>query len=185
MIQTISISEKESQWIEQAKADPAAFQPLYEYYYKTIFLFVLHRVGEKELCADITSQVFLKALQSIKRFEYRGLPFSAWLYRIALNEINTYFRKTAKQRYVTIEEVHLGLLHAEMMEDFSVEHLYHRLEELLQHLETDELQLLELRFFESRPFKEVALILNISEVYAKTKTYRVLDKLKKLFTQKK
>lgn len=181
MIQTASISEGESQWIEQAKVNPSAFRPLYENYYKTIFLFVLHRVGERELCADITSQVFLKALQNIKRFQHKGLPFSAWLYRIAINEINDFFRSQAKHRFITIEEKQLLALHTDLTDELSMEHLQLRLEELLQRLDPDELHLLELRFFESRPFKEVAAILNITEVYAKVKTYRTLDKLKKYF----
>lgn len=185
MIQTSRILENEQHLIEQAKLDAEAFRPLYDYYYKTIFLFILHRVGEKELCADLTSQVFLKALQNIKRYQYRGMPFSAWLYRIAINEINNFFRGQAKQRYVAIEETQLRALHTELTDDFSMEQLQIRLEKLLQRLEPDELHLLELRFFESRPFKEVAAILNISEVYAKVKTYRTLDKLKKYFTGRK
>jgi RNA polymerase sigma-70 factor (ECF subfamily) len=181
MIRTLKTLENEPDLIEQAKLSAEAFRPLYDHYYKTIFLFIFHRVGEKELCADLTSQVFLKALQNIKRYQYKGLPFSAWLYRIAINEINDFFRSQAKQRYVAIEETQLHALHAELTEEFSVEHLQIRLEELLQRLEPDELHLLELRFFESRPFKEVAAILNISEVYAKVKTYRTLEKLKKYF----
>jgi RNA polymerase sigma-70 factor (ECF subfamily) len=181
MIQTSKTLENEPDLIERAKLNAEAFRPLYDHYYKTIFLFILHRVSEKELCADLTSQVFLKALQNIKRYQYKGLPFSAWLYRIAINEINDFFRSQAKQRYVAIEETQLQALHVELTEEFSIEHLQIRLEELLQRLEPDELHLLELRFFESRPFKEVAAILNISEVYAKVKTYRTLEKLKKYF----
>jgi RNA polymerase sigma-70 factor (ECF subfamily) len=137
------------------------------------------------VCADITSQVFLKVLQNIKRYQFRNLPFSAWLYRIAINEINDFFRHQARQRFVTIEEDQLQILHTELMEDFSIDYLHKRLSEMLQRLEVDELHIIELRFFEERPFKEVAIILNISEVYAKVKTYRILDKLKKYFTDKK
>ena len=185
MIQTSQTLESELQLIEKAKENAASFRPLYDLYYKSIFLFILHRVGERQLCADLTSQVFLKALQNIKRYQFRGLPFSAWLYRIAVNEINDFFRRQSKQRYVTIEAEQINTLHAEMMEDLSADNLQQRLQELLQRLESDELYLIELRFFEERPFKEVADILNISEVYAKVKTYRTLDKLKKLFTDKK
>ena len=177
--------EQEIALIEAAKVKAAAFKPLYERHYKSIFLFILHRVGEKELCADITSQVFLKALQNIKGFQFKNVPFSAWLYRIAINEINDFFRHQTKHRYVTIDENQLQTLHAELMEDFSIDHLQQRLHKILQRLNPDELHLIELRFFESRPFKEVATILNISEVYAKVKTYRILNKLKKYFTEKK
>ena len=58
------IQEEES-LIHQSQADPEAFRPLYEKYFKRIFLFVHHRVGDKDLTSDITSQVFLKALLKI------------------------------------------------------------------------------------------------------------------------
>ena len=67
----------EEELIKKAQADPALFKPLYEAYYKQIFLFILHRIGEKELTADVASQVFLKALLNIGRFRFKGLPFSA------------------------------------------------------------------------------------------------------------
>ena len=107
------------------------------------------------------------------------------MYRIAINAINDCFRQQARHRYVTIEENQLQTLHTELTEDFSIDHLQQRLGEMLQRLDPDELHVIELRFFESRPFKEVAMILNVSEVYAKVKTYRILDKLKKYFTEKK
>jgi RNA polymerase sigma-70 factor, ECF subfamily len=87
---------KEQDDIKRSQTDPEAFKPLYEKYFKKIFLFVLRRVGEKEIARDITQQVFLKALNSIRKFQLRGLPFSAWLFRIAINECNDYFRKSKK-----------------------------------------------------------------------------------------
>lgn len=185
MVQTTQQIEHESSLIEKAKKDVAAFRPLYDFYYKPIFLFVHHRVGKKDLSADLTSQVFLKALQNINRYQFRGLPFSAWLYRIALNEVTDFFRRQSKHRYVTIEEEQLNNFHIELMDNFSIDHLHDRLEEMLQRLDSDELHIIELRFFEERPFKEMAQILGISEIYSKVKTYRVLDKLRKHFTAKK
>ncbi len=88
--------EQEAIDIRRSQTDPEAFKPLYEKYFKKIFLFVLRRVNEKEIARDITQQIFLKALNSIRKFQLRGLPFSAWLFRIAINECNDYFRKTKK-----------------------------------------------------------------------------------------
>ena len=62
-----------------------------------------------------------------------------------------------------------------------LEDLRKRLPDILQRLSVTELQIIELRFFEQRPYKEVADILGISEIYAKVKVYRILDKMKKLF----
>jgi len=76
-------------------------------------------------------------------------------------------------------------LHDELTADSSVQDLEERLPGILQKLSVDELQLIELRFFEQRPFKEIASILSITETYAKVKVYRVLDKMKKYFLQQK
>jgi RNA polymerase sigma-70 factor (ECF subfamily) len=157
------------------------YSTLYEKYFKRIFLFVHHRIGEKSLSADITSQVFLKALVNLPGYSFRGLPFSAWLFRIALNECNDFFRKNKRYRLVTMEEGMVEHLHEELTSETRLEDLRQRLPDILQRLSVSELQLIELRYFEQRPFKEVADILGISEIYAKVKLYRILEKMKKLF----
>jgi RNA polymerase sigma-70 factor (ECF subfamily) len=180
--QTIEQVLTEDDHIRRAREKPEAFRPIYEKYYKPIFLFVLHRVGDKELTADITSQVFLKALVNLEKYKFRGLPFSSWLYRIASNECNNHFRQTKRARTVVLEEYHAEHLYEEMFGEEFREELRQRLPLILEKLKPDELQLIELRFLEGRQFKEVAEILNITETYAKVRTYRVLDKMKKLFT---
>ncbi len=173
--------EQEAIDIKRSQTDPEAFKPLYEKYFKKIFLFALRRVEEKELARDITQQVFLKALNSIRKFQLRGLPFSAWLFRIAINECNDYFRKSKKARLVTIDEQITESLFEEMMADNRMDELKLRLPVILKTLTPDELQLIEFRFFEQRSFREIGLLLDVTETYAKVKTYRALDKMKKRF----
>ena len=179
----VSVAEDENDvaLILRAKKDPENFRPIYEKYYKKIFVFVLYRVGDKALCADITSQVFLKALLNVAKFEYKGVPISAWLYRIALNECNDFFRKSKRARFVAIENSGIQNLHEGLTNETRIEDLQQRLPVILAQLSPDELHLLELRYFEQRPFKEVANILGITETYAKVKVYRLLDKMKTLF----
>lgn len=164
--------------IEKAKKNPVHFEELYNAHFKSVFLFVLKRVGEKSDAADITSQVFLKALSNLKRFKHVGAPFSSWLLKIAHNETLYHFRKTAKRRSVLISEEVLNNVNEEAGLD--LENLYAKLSLALQELRTETLELIELRFFEQRPFKEIATILNISENNAKVKTYRAIDQLRKL-----
>jgi len=183
-IQQTDQTENEEAVILQSQLDPEAFRPLYEKYFKRIFLFILHRVGEKAIAADITSQVFLKALINIRKFSFRGLPFSAWLFRIALNECNDFFRKNKRYRFVTMEDSMVEHLYDELTAETRLEDLRHQLPAILQKLSVTELQIIELRFFEQRPFKEVADILGITETYAKVKVYRILEKMKKLFLRK-
>lgn len=183
-IQRKEEAQDEKSLILKSQADPEAFRPLYEKYFKRIFLFVHHRIGEKSLTADITSQVFLKALLNLHKYSFRGLPFSAWLFRIALNECNDFFRKNKRHRLVTMEEEMVDHLYEELTAETKLEDLRQRLPSILEKLEVEELQLIELRFFEQRPFKEVADITGITETYAKVKVYRILDKMKKLFLKK-
>ena len=176
-----NVAEDEERLIRNAQKDPAAFRPLYEKYFRKIFVFIHHRVGEKSLTADLTSQVFLKALLNLSKFEFRGFPFSAWLFRIALNECNDFFRKTKRFRFVAVEEHVMEELHQELTSETTLYDLQAKLPHILEKLSLDELQIIELRFFDQRPFKEVAEILGITETYAKVRTYRILDKMKKYF----
>jgi RNA polymerase sigma-70 factor, ECF subfamily len=175
---------REEEVIEKARKDPAHFRSLYEKYFRPIFLFILHRVGDKELSADLTSQVFLKALQKLNQYQSRGFPFSSWLFRIAVNECNDFFRKTKRSRMVVLDDSHAETLYEEMFGSERLDELKAKLPYILERLNEDELQFIQLRFIEERPFKEVAEILEISENYAKVKTYRILDKMKKIFTGK-
>jgi RNA polymerase sigma-70 factor, ECF subfamily len=174
----------EEEVIKKAKVYPQAFKPIYEKYHKTIFLFVFHRLGDKQITADLTSQVFLKALVSIGKFQFRGLPFSSWLYRIAVNECNDFFRKTKRERLVVLDDHHAETLYEEMFGNETMNELKSKLPFILEKLKPDELQFIELRFLEGKPFKEMADILEISETYAKVRTYRILEKMKKLFLNK-
>ena len=174
---------QEEELIRRAQADPAAFQPLYENYYKPIFRFVHRRIGDKDLTADVTSQVFLKALLHIRGFKFRGVPFSAWLYRVAVNECAEFFRKHKRERLVVLEDESVGLLYEEIFADDMLEEWKRKLPAILEQLDADQLQVIELRFLENRPFREVAHILGITESYAKIRTYRILRKMERIFIE--
>lgn len=170
--------------IEQAQLNPEKFAVLYDRYYKPIFLFVFKRVNDENSTADITSVVFLKALVNIKKYQYKGVPFSAWLYRIAFNEINMYFRKSNADRFVSMEHSGISNLLSEVKEETASE-AQNRMMNVIKKLNIEDLQLLELRFFEEHSFAEVAQIVGITENNAKVKVYRILDKLKKLMGNKR
>lgn len=172
----------EEKLILAAQADRAKFQPLYQKYYTQILKFVYQRVTTKDDAYDITQQVFLQAMVSLNKYELRGFPFSSWLYRIAINELNQAFRKHEKQRGINLEEKHLKDIAHEINE--GSEELEKVLLEALTTLEEDDFQLVEMRFFEKRAFKEIGEILNITEANAKMKLYRILDKLKPVLEAK-
>ncbi len=175
------------EWIEiqAAQANKANFKPLYNRYFEQIFRFIYKRTADENLASDICSQVFLKALQKLDKYQNKGVPFSAWLYRIASNEVTQHFRNTQKERVVSLETKQItGLMEASGFDTIAFENTTEetRLNKIIQQLdqlsETD-LQLIEMRFFELRPFKEIAEILEITESNAKVKTYRILERLKK------
>ena len=173
----------EQELVTAAKSSPDAFAPLYDKYYKPIFLFIFRRTEDEDLTADLTQHVFIAAMINIKRYEFKGVPFSAWLYRIALNEISMYFRKTKKERTISIEQNDIKNIFEEVKENENEEKI-NKLTAVLAKLKPDEMQLVELRFFEQHAFAEIGLILGISENNAKVKMYRLLDKLKKLLTNR-
>ncbi|HXP49586.1 MAG TPA: sigma-70 family RNA polymerase sigma factor [Bacteroidia bacterium] len=175
----------EQKEIEAAKADPAQFEVLYNRYYEPILQFVYKRVEGKEAAFDITSQVFLNAMLKLAQFRFMGTPFSSWLYRIALNEINTLYRKDKVQRSIKVEEDELKSVIHEINPDDDIDAQYNRVKEVLADYEEEDIQLIELRFFEKRAFKEIGDIMNMTENNAKVKLYRLLDKLKSQLTLSK
>lgn len=169
--------------VDAAKKDVEHFGKLYDKYFNAIFQYVFRRTEDEDATADITSQTFLKALQNLKKYEYRGLPFSAWLFRIATNEINRYFRKTKKTSLFSIEESRIRDLVAETGDDH-IDDKVRSLINVLKEAPTQLVEILELRFFEERGFQEISYILNISESAAKMRTYRALDKLREIMVIK-
>ncbi|UII22124.1 RNA polymerase sigma factor [Fulvivirga ligni] len=109
-----------------------------------------------------------------------GLPFSAWLYRIASNEVNKHFNKSKRNKIFSVEEDRVFELFERTDSDFSEEQIMLLLA-TLKELPTETIEVLELRFFEERSFKEIAFILNIGESGAKMRLYRAVEKLKKHF----
>lgn len=161
-----AISEDEA-LIEAAKRQPERFKPLYEKYYAAILKFVYRRVVSKDDAYDVTQQVFLQAMVNLHKYEYRGLPFSSWLYRIAVNELNQLFRKGSKMRGVNIDTEEIGEMVEEMFGNITIQEKEDVLTRTLLQLEENEYQIVEMRFFEKRQFKEIGDILNITEASAK------------------
>jgi len=171
---------KEWELIKAATKESRFFEALYHKHYNQIFRFVYSRTRDKELTTDITSDVFLKAMVNIKSYSFKGSPFIAWLIRIALNEVSQYYRKTSRSRVVSIDGENLVFFLKEIDTQPQSENL-ELVAKLMEHLEMEEMNLIELRIFESRPFKEIGDILGITENNAKVRFYRIIEKLKKVY----
>ena len=143
---TVSTEAMEAEWeeIKAAKINPAAFRPLYNRYYQSIFRYIYKRTTEESLTADICSQVFMKAMKKIEGYSYQGVPFSAWLFRIASNEVAQHYRSTKKHRVVSVEDANLS----DMMEEIEEGNSQNRRQYLLASLEElkqKDLEIIELR----------------------------------------
>lgn len=170
----------ERELIAKAQRDHRHFGPLYEHYFEQMYRFVFKRLGgNEEIAGDLTQQTFIKAMANLTKYEDRGLPFSAWLYRIAQNEVNMYFRSQKKAYTVEITDRMLGAVLEEAGTSNYTQEDLDQLIEIINNLEESHADLIELRFFQELSFKEIAEIYGISEANAKMKTYRLLEKINK------
>ncbi len=102
-ISTQHILDKERELVEKSKVDKSAFAELYASYAERLYNYVYSRVHNREDAEDLTSLTFMLALEAIEKYEWRNLPFGAWLFRIASNQIAVYYRK--KRNLQSIEDL--------------------------------------------------------------------------------
>ena len=170
--------EEEIDIINQCRSDISKFKPLYDAYHHQILNYIYHKVMDKELAADICSQVFLNAMSGIKKYKIQNIPFSSWLYKIAFNETQMYFRRSKKHRFVILDEKIIDGLH-EKLHEFDKVALLNSIEYLVGHLSSKDLELIELSYYENKSFREIGTILCCSENTAKVRSHRLMMKLKK------
>lgn len=169
-------SEQELVIIKKSRTDPGQFTPLYEKYYRMIYSYAFKKLAGDERAADITADTFFKAMTRIYQFK-PGYSFSAWLYKIALNEIRMHFRKMKKENYLFRTEAIVESLH--LPESPGRGDGFEQVEKCLLSLGEKDLILLELRFYQDLKFREIAEVLGIGEEGAKKKMQRLLNKLQK------
>jgi len=98
------VQDEESLVRRAQQRDQEAFAQLYEGYFDKIYRYAVLRIGNETEAEDVTQQVFLNALQSISSFRWKGVPFSAWLFRIAHNQVVDYLRKKTRQATESLDE---------------------------------------------------------------------------------
>ncbi|MEL7563180.1 sigma-70 family RNA polymerase sigma factor [Dehalogenimonas sp. 4OHTPN] len=173
--------EEEKSLVELAKTDAAAFGALYDEYYRKIFGYALRRTANLQHAQDVTSEVFFKALKSINSFHWRKIPFSAWLYRIASNEVANCFRRNSHYQSSLIPDVAI-------VDDLSVKDEFQRCDDfLLVHQYVMKLpqkyqEVIALRYFEDKTIEDIAAILGKPENTVKSLLRRGLGKLREVLT---
>ena len=172
----------ELSYIQKAKKDKKQFGFLYEKYFHQLYIFIFKKVQNEDSAGDICSKTFMKAMMNIGKYEDRGFPFSSWLYRIASNEVNLYFRAQKKEITLQINENQVTAIAQEIELNDDEENL-HAILNKLEELPLEKSQLIEMRFFEGLSFKEIGSIFDISEASAKMRVYRVIESLKKMINK--
>ncbi len=157
--------------IEAAQRDPARFADLYDIYFDRLYAYVARRVVSREETEDLVSEVFHKALANLRRFEWQGAPFSAWLFRIAANEIADLSPRLGRERAIEASP-ESGEGDQEEAQDRS------KVLALVRELPEDQRRVLELRFMEEKSTREVAELLGRSEGAIKQLQFRGLQSLR-------
>jgi len=183
-----SDAKQDHRWIRESQKDPEAFKHLFNKYYNAIFNYVLRRTCNSALAKDITANTFMNALDNIKKYRWRGISFSAWLYRIATNEIHRHYRREKRNTSLSPEQMagiqgesssDQELLEAEQA--FIKHEQFRRIHAAIASLKPKYQSAIMLRYFENLSIREIAQILNISDNTVKTHIRRGLDQLKKSY----
>ena len=161
--------------VAAAQADPARFVEVYDRYVDRIYAFVSRRTGDRAAAEDITSQVFEQALRAIGRFEWRGVPVAAWLFRIASNALADHWRERARDAHEPPPE----LPDSHELEDIDRRIALHQ---QIERLPEAQRRVIELRFVEEKSLREVAAALDRSEGAVKQLQLRALENLRKSMT---
>jgi RNA polymerase sigma-70 factor (ECF subfamily) len=160
--------------IEAAQQDPARFADLYEINFDRIYAFAVKRVRDRTEAEDLTAEVFHHALANLKRFEWHGIPFAAWLFRIAANLISD--RRQRSRREMQDD----AALESAQVSPAEVEEAERRatLYRLVETLPADQKRVVILRFVEQKSIKEVASAIRRTEGAVKQLQFRALSTLK-------
>ncbi len=169
----------ESALVECAKTDKEAFGQIYDTYVERIYNYIYYRTGNHADAEDLTARVFFRAMQHIDRYEDRGVPFSAWLYRIAHNMVANWHRDNSRRQMINLDVVeHLHFSQegperlTELVEDQEA------LLAAIRRLPADRQDLLILKFVDQLSNAEIGAIMDRSEGAIKSLYHRTLIALR-------
>lgn len=172
-------SEIEGLWIEAARSNPGAFEPLYLRYKLRVYHYLRMRLNNDEDAADLTHQVFLQALTALPKYQQRGIPFAAWLFRIAHHSA---LKISRRHPHMVSWDVLPEALHPTSEQDPETWTLQQEtlawLRLLLEHLDTPKRELLVLRFAAGLTVPQIAAVIGKKPEAVKKQLRRLLQSLK-------
>jgi len=177
---------EERDLVKCAQSDSEAFGQLYRRYVRRIYNYHYRHTGNVTEAEDLTSHTFYRALGAIKKYRDKGVPFQAWLFRIAHNLVVNWYRDRGRRQLVSIDDVEPLLseehglhTHVEMAEDQQL------LLDMIQSLPEDRKTLIILKFVERMSNAEIAVVLGKTEGAIKALYHRTLVNLRQTMVEKK
>jgi RNA polymerase sigma-70 factor (ECF subfamily) len=157
--------------IEAAQQDTARFAELYENNFERVYAYIARRVGSREEAQDLTADVFHQALANLPRFEWRGLPFNAWLLGIAANLLSDRWQRSVRRQEVVADD----LEQVGTEDDIEQRAMLYQLVETLPE---DQRRVIILRFVAQKSLREIAADLGRSDGAIKQLQLRALQNLR-------
>jgi len=184
--------QEEKLLLEKVKKDPKKFGVLFDQYYNKIFGYVLRRTLNYDLAGDVVAETFLKAFLKINSFKWQGISISSWLFRIATNEMNYYYRK---QKYsprsldFLLDNDEFDIRNPESLEEerarieeeIKDHNNFIEVQKKLEKLPIKYQEVIALKYFEEKSIKEISEIVNKKEGTVKSLISRGLQKLRDSF----
>ena len=171
--------ESDTALVARAKEDPEAFGVLYERYMGRIYSYIYYRTGNHHDAEDLTAHTFHRALQHVAHYVDRGLPFSAWLYRIAHNLVANWHRDNSRRQVVSIDDLILsGSKREDPVAAAEEKERQNTLLRAIRKLPPERQELLILKFTEQMSNAEIARVMGRTEGAIKSLYHRTLVALR-------
>ena len=156
--------------VEAAQRDPSRFGELYEEHFYRVYAYIARRVGDRHQAEDLTADVFREALAGIGKFEWRGVPFLAWLLRIASRAVADHFQRSGRETGTPAGE-------PEQTDPTEIER-HAMLFQLVDRLPEAQFRVIHLRFVEQKSIREIAQEMERSEGAVKQLQLRAIENLR-------
>lgn len=183
---TGEMEEPEQQLVERARTDPAAFASLYKKYVDRMYNYIYQRTGSRADAEDLTARTFLRALVHLDSFVFRGVPFSAWLYRIAHNAVVNWYRDQHRHQVVALDTLTMSAEESERPEALTQAREQGRaLLGAMHGLPAERQELLVLKFSEGLTNAEIGKIMGRTEGAIKSLYHRTLLDLRQMLEKTK
>jgi RNA polymerase sigma-70 factor, ECF subfamily len=162
--------------IEEAKTDRRRFGELYELHFERVYAFIGRRVQDRAAVQDLTADVFRKALEGLDRFEWRGVPFAVWLFRIARNAIANHRQRTARETTGADLETKQASEPTDAVSGPVEDHA--AVYRFVRELPDDQRRVIQMRFAEDKGIREIAETMGRTEGAVKQLQYRAMQSLR-------